>query len=98
MASSRRIFLAHASEDKPAVRQLYRELKARAFAPWLDVEDLLPGQVWKTEIPKAIRDASLFLACLSSRSVAKVGYVQNEFRLALAAFGQRPASVVPAFG
>jgi formylglycine-generating enzyme required for sulfatase activity len=90
MTASSRIFVAHASEDKPAVRQLYRELVTRGFEPWLDSEDLLPGQAWKLEIPKAIRGAQVFLACLSSRSVAKVGYVQNEFRLALAAFGQRP--------
>jgi hypothetical protein len=94
MTTSTRLFLAHASEDKPAVRQLYRELKARGFAPWLDSEDLLPGQLWKVEIPKAIRDAAVFLACLSSRSVAKIGYVQNEFRLALSAFGQRPAGSI----
>jgi hypothetical protein len=50
----------------------------------------MPGQIWKIEIPKAIREASVFLACLSSRSIAKVGHVQKEFRLALAAFGQRP--------
>jgi len=48
------------------------------------------GQAWKVEIPKAIRDAAVFLACLSSRSVAKVGYVQNEFRLTLSSFAQRP--------
>ena len=72
------------------MRQLYRELVARGFAPWLDSEDLLPGQFWKAEVPKAIRGAAVFLACLSSRLVAKVGYVQNEFRTALAAFGQRP--------
>ena len=76
------------------MRQLYRELKALGFEPWLDSEDLLPGQVWKVEIPKAIRGAAVFLACLSSRSVAKVGYVQNEFRLALSAFGQRPAGSI----
>jgi formylglycine-generating enzyme required for sulfatase activity len=94
MTPSSRLFLAHASEDKPAVRQLYQKLKARGFEPWLDSEDLLPGQIWRVEIPKAIRDAAVFLACLSSRSVAKVGYVQNEFRLALSAFGQRPAGSI----
>jgi hypothetical protein len=41
--------------------------------------------------PKAIRQAGVFLACLSSQSVGKVGYVQNEFRLALSAFGERPS-------
>lgn len=90
MTSPARIFLAHASEDKPAVRELYRELKARGFDPWLDSEDLMPGQVWKIEIPKAIREASVFLACLSSRSIAKRGYVQKEFRTALNTFGELP--------
>ncbi len=94
MTTSRRIFIAHAKEDKPAVQRLYRELKARGFEPWLDVEDLLPGQNWKVEIPKIIINAAAFLACLSSRSVAKVGYVQEEYRMALAACGQRPPSTI----
>ena len=85
-----RIFLAHAREDKAQVRTLYADLKTRGFDPWLDEKDLLPGQIWKDEIPKAIRQAGVFLACLSSRSVGKVGYLQNEFRLALSAFGERP--------
>lgn len=90
MTVRQKIFLAHAREDKAQVRKLHAELKARGFEPWLDEVDLMPGQIWKVEIPKAIRAAGLFLACLSSRSVEKVGYVQNEFRLALTAFGERP--------
>ena len=79
MPTGRRIFLAHASEDKEPVRRLYHDLKARGFEPWLDEMDLVPGQVWKTEIPKAIRQAGVFLACLSTRSVKKVGYVQTGY-------------------
>jgi hypothetical protein len=90
MTTVRRIFLAHAREDKSQVRKLYADLKSRGLDPWLDEIDLMPGQIWKDEIPKAIRGAAVFLACLSSRSVDKVGYVQNEFRLALSAFGERP--------
>ena len=86
--------LAHAREDKAQVRKLYADLRARGFDPWLDEIDLLPGQIWKTEIPKAIRQAGVFLACLSSRSVGKVGYVQNEFRLALSALGARPSGTI----
>ena len=85
-----KIFLAHAREDKPQVRKLYADLTARGLDPWLDEVDLVPGQIWKVEIPKAIRRAQIFLACLSSQSAGKVGYVQNEFRLALSAFGERP--------
>ena len=87
---TRKIFLAHAREDKVQVRKLYDDLKAHGLDPWLDKVDLVPGQIWKDEIPKAIRQAEVFLACLSSQSVGKVGYVQNEFRLALSAFGERP--------
>ncbi len=90
MTSSRRIFLAHAKEDKPQIRQLYADLKGRGFEPWLDEKDLVPGRLWREEIPKAIRGAGVFLACLSSRSVEKIGYVQNEFRQALSAYAERP--------
>jgi hypothetical protein len=85
-----KIFLAHAREDKPQVRELYADLTARGLDPWLDEVDLVAGQIWKEEIPRAIRQAGIFLACLSSRSAGKVGYVQNEFRLALSAFSERP--------
>lgn len=90
MSVKTRIFLAHASEDKVQVRKLYADLKERGFDPWLDEIDLLPGQIWKNEIPKAIADAAVFLACISVQSCGKIGYVQNEFRRALAAFGERP--------
>jgi hypothetical protein len=90
MTAGDRIFLCHASEDKAQVQKLHHDLKALGFNPWLDKIDLIPGQLWKTEIPKAIREAAAVLACLSARSVAKKGYYQNEFRLALAEFAKRP--------
>jgi hypothetical protein len=50
-----KIFLAHASQDKPQVRKLYADLKKHGFEPWLDEINLVPGQNWKVEIPKVIR-------------------------------------------
>ncbi|MBT9312551.1 toll/interleukin-1 receptor domain-containing protein [Leptothoe kymatousa] len=85
-----RIFLAHASEDKDAVIDLYNRLKAKGFKPWLDKVDLLPGQSWRAEIPKAIRDSDVFIACLSKASIAKQGYIQREFRMALQKMGDMP--------
>jgi hypothetical protein len=89
-----RIFLAHAREDKQRIRELYTALKADGFNPWLDEIDLLPGQNWKVEIQRAIRDAGVFLACLSSHSVTKEGYVQTEFRTALGAYSERPPDTI----
>jgi two-component system cell cycle response regulator CtrA len=90
----RRIFLAHAREDKQRVRELYATLKNSGFHPWLDEADLLPGQNWKVEIQSAIRDAGVFVACLSCHSVAKQGYVQTEFRTALSAYSDRPSGAI----
>ncbi|MEO1392618.1 MAG: SUMF1/EgtB/PvdO family nonheme iron enzyme [Cyanobacteria bacterium J06634_5] len=85
-----RIFLAHAKEDKDAVTQLYHRLKESGYRPWLDKEDLLPGQNWRAEIPKAIKNSQVFIACLSQQSVVKQGYVQREFKMALNEYANKP--------
>ncbi|MCA2894670.1 MAG: SUMF1/EgtB/PvdO family nonheme iron enzyme [Microcystis sp. M048S1] len=82
------IFLAHASEDKPAVLALYDRLKQAGYKPWLDKKDLIPGQIWRDEIPKAIKASQIFLACLSGKSANKQGYIQRELRIALDTLGQ----------
>jgi TIR domain-containing protein len=91
---SNRIFLAHASEDKDEVRELYRRLQAVGFNPWLDEIDLQPGQNWQIEIPKAIRESKTFIACLSNQSILKDGFVQKEFRLALSSYAEKPAGTI----
>ncbi|MEL7118753.1 MAG: TIR domain-containing protein [Bacteroidota bacterium] len=78
-----RIFLCHASEDKPQVMKYYHQLKAADFNPWMDKMDLLPGQNWRREIPKAIQSARFIIVFFSQHSVSKRGYVQREFKLAL---------------
>ncbi|MBC1196814.1 SUMF1/EgtB/PvdO family nonheme iron enzyme [Microcystis aeruginosa BLCCF158] len=88
------IFLAHASEDKPAVLALHERLKQAGYKPWLDKKDLIPGQNWRSVIPKAIADSQLFIACLSQRSIAKQGFVQPEFKMALNQYADRPPNSI----
>ncbi|GCE59775.1 SUMF1/EgtB/PvdO family nonheme iron enzyme [Microcystis aeruginosa] len=88
------IFLAHASEDKPAVLALHERLKQAGYKPWLDKKDLIPGQNWRSVIPKAIADSQLFIACLSQRSIAKQGFVQREFKMALNQYADRPPNSI----
>lgn len=76
-----KIFLNYASEDRPAVRELYNRLKRESWLDvWLDEARLLPGQDWNLEIRKALDEADAVLACISARSVVKEGYVQKELR------------------
>jgi formylglycine-generating enzyme required for sulfatase activity len=81
--SEARIFLCHASEDKPQVREIYQRLIALGFSPWLDEKDILPGQDWDYEIEMALEQSDFVMVFLSKRSVGKVGYVQREFRRAM---------------
>jgi hypothetical protein len=90
-----RVFLCHASQDKPAVRELYKRLAAEKWIdPWLDEEKLLPGQDFDLEIYKAARDSDSIIICLSKVSVAKEGYVNKEIRHALDAADEKPEGAI----
>ena len=67
-----RVFLCHASQDKPVVRELYQRLNSEGWIdPWLDEEKLLPGQDWDIEIEKAVEAADAVIVCLSNKSISK---------------------------
>jgi hypothetical protein len=89
-----RVFLCHSSGDRAPVRELYQKLKADAVIPWLDKEDLLPGQNWDLEIKNAIQKSDVVLICLSRSSVTKEGYIQKEIRLALDVADEKPEGVI----
>jgi len=79
-----RVFLCHASQDKPVVRELYQRLLAEGWIdPWLDEEKLLPGQDWDMEIEKAAGSSDAVMVCLSNTAITKDGYVQKEIKVAL---------------
>jgi hypothetical protein len=89
-----RVFLCHASNDKPTVRTLYRRLRADGFEPWLDEVNLLPGQDWQQEIPRAVRQSDFVLVCLSRNSITKAGYVQKEIKFALDVADEKPEGTI----
>ena len=90
-----RIFLCHASEDKVQVREVYHRLRSiEGFEPWLDEEDLLPGQDWDYEIKRALKASDFILIFFSRNSVAKRGYVQREMKLALDAWQEVPEGTI----
>lgn len=89
-----RVFLCHASQDKPAVRKLHRYLKQHGIEPWLDEIDLLPGENWEVEIPRALNASDVILVCLSKNSVNKEGYVQKEISFALDKALEKPDGTI----
>jgi hypothetical protein len=89
-----KLFLCHASVDKPHVLALYDLLISDGVKPWLDEREILPGQDWELEIQKSIKTSDLVLVCLSTRSVTKEGFVQKEIALAVDAAQEKPEGTI----
>ncbi len=77
------------------MQELYHQLKAAGYWPWLDQEDLLPGQNWRREIERVIRDPhSIIVVCLSTNSTTKRGVIQQEIKWALDILAQMPEDTI----
>lgn len=88
------VFISHASEDNSAAKRLTKRLKDDGFAPWLDLERLLPGQDWNLEIEKAMRESEAILLCFSKESVAKESYIQKEYKRAMRIQEEKPEGTI----
>lgn len=89
-----RVFLAYSHVDRDKVRKVYEDLRIAGFNPWIDTENLLPGQMWHAEIKRAIERSDAFVLCLSSRSISKSGFFQKELKIALDQLDERPAGTI----
>ncbi len=95
MARRRRlkIFISYARSDQVKAYDLYKRLAKDDFDAWIDKASLLPGQVWELEIRKFIRQADVFIVCLSKK-FNEAGFRQKEVRLALDAALEKPEGEV----
>ena len=95
MSRPLRVYLSCSSHDIAAAREYYQKLRAAGWIqPWLEEEDLLPGQDSRLEIEKAVRAADVVLIFLSSRSVSQEGNLQRELKLALDVADEKPEGMV----
>lgn len=59
------VFLIYSRKDLAVAKELSALLAKAGFAPWLDVEQLVPGQVWRQAIGKAIQEAGVAVVLIS---------------------------------
>jgi hypothetical protein len=88
------VFVAYVVEDLDLARRVRDGIAAAGCAAWLDKDKLLPGQNWPRAIERAISISDVFVACFSSRSIAKRGQFQSELRYALDCARRRPLDEV----
>lgn len=89
-----RVFLCHASEDKPVVRDIYQKLVHYNIEPWLDEKNLLPGENWEQLIPDVLHLCDVVLLCLSRTFLKKEGYGQYEVRTLLEVAKLKPPGTI----
>jgi predicted nucleic acid-binding Zn ribbon protein len=78
-------FISYVREDSVEVDALQKRLEAAGIPAWRDTSSLWPGEDWRAKIHDAIsRDALVFIACFSSRSVTRqTSYMNEELWLAI---------------
>ena len=92
--SSKIVFISYAREDGESAERLYKDLQNRGLEPWLDKEAILPGYNWKYSIHQAIKKSRFFIPLISSTTVEKIGYIQDELKYAIEASKQFPEKEV----
>jgi len=90
----RRVFLIYACEDLEAARKLAVDLREQGFNPWLDVEEITPGQVWQKAVIHAL-EKSVVAIVLVSKNFSKKGFVQEELKVALEILQEREKDISP---
>jgi tetratricopeptide (TPR) repeat protein len=88
------VFISYAREDSGAAKRLRKDLKDAGLNPWLDKEELLPGQNWENQIEDAISKSRYYIPLFSKTSVEKIGYVQSEFKFALDVLKRYPPNKI----
>ena len=89
------LFLCHASEDKPFVDRLARELDQRALFAWYDKREILVGDSIVEKINDGLKSSDYLIAVLSPRSVAKPWVVREMSSSLMRQLGDKGIRILP---
>lgn len=87
------VFMCHNSADKPSVRKLLRELKAKGVKTWIDEEQLPPGVPWQPLLEKHIRQVKSAAVFVGANGIGP--WHEAEIRAFLSEFVNRGCPVIP---
>lgn len=80
--NARRVFVIYARKDLPTAKELARLLKEHGFEPWLDVEQIEAGQIWKDAVNEALDESSIAIV-LCSENLEKSATSMEELNRAI---------------
>lgn len=87
------VFLAHNSSDKDTVEEISRKLEELGIRPWLDKEQIRPGQSFQDEIQAALGQVKSVAICIGESGLGK--WQQLELRTAISQCVDNSVPVIP---
>lgn len=79
-----KIFIAYSRKDSKKAKEIYDFLKKNNLNPWIDSEDIYPGDNWKKLIENTIEESAIVLILLSENSLSNTtGYIAKEIEKSL---------------
>jgi hypothetical protein len=87
------VFLCHNSEDKPAVREIARQLIGEGLKPWLDVEQIRPGTKWQTALGEQIKSVKSAAVFVGNSGIGP--WQDEEIQALLSQFVDQKCPVIP---
>jgi len=87
------VFLCHNSVDKPAVKQIGKQLKERGILPWLDEWNLIPGRAWQHALEEQIERIKSAAVFVGKEGIGP--WYQAELEALLREFVNRGCPVIP---
>lgn len=78
------VFISYAHEDVVAARTVFTELEKISEVVWFDKTLLKPGDIWDSEIVRAVEHCDLFLPLISTATERRIGgaFFKREWNLA----------------
>ncbi|GAB1471067.1 hypothetical protein MASR2M66_19450 [Chloroflexota bacterium] len=88
-------FLSYSKLDRAQVLEFSEKLKAEGWIdPWVDEEDILPGQVWESSVVTGVLNSHAVIIFLSKAAVTSEGYFHKEIKLALDTAAKKPEGII----
>lgn len=88
------VFIIYARDDLEVARRLAGRMKDVGLSPWLDVDELVPGQVWKEVVLNALEESSVAVV-LVSKNYEKSGFIRQEINAAMRLLQSDEDNIVP---
>ena len=66
-----RVFMIYARADLRVAKEIADQLRTNGMEPWLDVEQIQAGQLWKDVVANALDESAIAIILLSKNFVAR---------------------------